>query len=177
MKSIVRFVGASLVLAFGVGMFLVTLSTGEEAVDTCPLGDWLGLPTGECRALCGVDPGFIAEARSLAADLREQREGFASLLEDPQSTDEAVLAQSEKVIAAHDTLERRVVRHLLLIRPHLSPAQQQRLMGLCAEGIRRGPDYHCRCGPEGDVGPAGGGTGCGSSMDGCCSMSPSIPQH
>jgi hypothetical protein len=165
MKSAARFVGLGLVLASGLGMFFVTLSTGQEAADRCPLGEWLGLPTEECRALCGVDPGFKAEARALAADLREQREAFASLLEDPQSTDEAILAQSEEVIAVHDALERRVVRHILLIRPHLSPARQQRLMGLCADGIRRWPDYPCACGREGGAAPACPEDGCGMEMD------------
>jgi len=161
MKSLARLVGVGLILVSGLGMFLVTMSTGEEAAVSCPLGDWLGLPTGQCQTLCGIDPGFIREARALAADLREQREGFASLLEDPQSADDAILAQSEKVIAAHNALERRVVRHLLLIRPHLTPAQHQRLMRLCAEGVRRGPDFRCNGGSDAERCPADHGGGCG----------------
>jgi rubredoxin len=163
--------GVGLVLVSGLGMFFVTLSTGEEADDRCPLGEWLDLPTEQCRPLCGVDPDFKAEARALAADLREQREAFASLLEDTQSTDEAILAQSEQVIATHDALERRVVRHILLIRPHLTPAQQQRLMGLCAEGIRQWPDYPCTRGPEGGAHGAAPCNDCKS--DGCCGIPPS----
>jgi len=127
-------------IAVGVGAFIATVYSGDShpAGPRCPVGEWLRLPTDQCKTLCGADPGFRDEAADLADRLHEERQALASLLEDPATPGEQILDQVERVITAHAALERRVAQHLLAIRSHLTPAQQQRLLQFCAEAVRRG---------------------------------------
>ncbi|MBE3097534.1 MAG: hypothetical protein IMZ44_10465 [Planctomycetes bacterium] len=130
---------ALLAVLAGVGVFAFTVYSGgrESPTDRCPLGKWLGLPADQCKAVCGVDPTFGDDVRALLEVLHSERKGLAGVLEDPATPDEHILEHMESVIAGHDALERRVARHVLLIRPHLTAEQQKRLMGLCASEVRR----------------------------------------
>lgn len=142
-----------LALAAGAGSFVVGRSLDQtpparHAARTCPAGlgtacndcnalaTCLGLSPSEAREMAEADPDFNGQAATLRADLAEQRDALAGLLEAPDSSDETLTRQVERVIAAHDALERRVARHVLAIRKHLTPSQAKRLMGLLAEGVR-----------------------------------------
>ena len=129
---------AAAVLA-GLGTFFVTLAQQgtPPAAERPPLERWLDLSDEHAEAVRGADPAFTVEAEGLSQKLVEEREKLAGLLEDPATPDSTLMSQIERVIQAHNDLERRVARHVLAIRPHLSPSQQKRLLGICAQGVRR----------------------------------------
>jgi len=168
MKRTLAIVTICLALAAGAGAFVMTLGpagTGPGACGAaCPLGRWLDMPEPQCQAVCAADRGFSAEAPQLLDALARQREALAILLDAPASADRPILDQVEQVIAAHDALERRVARHILVIRPYLTSDQARRLMGLCAQGVRRqgrcaGPQPGVSCnacpGSAGETQPKG----------------------
>ena len=131
MTRIQTIVVGLLALAAGAGSFVAGRSVGQtlpapHAARTCPV---------ELDPSCN-DPDFHRQGATLRADLAEQRHALAGLLEDPASSDETLTRQVERVIAACDALERRVARHVLAIRRHLTPSQAKQLMGLVAEGVR-----------------------------------------
>jgi Spy/CpxP family protein refolding chaperone len=80
-----------------------------------------------------LDSSFEAESAQLAATVEERHEQFALLLETSSAGDDAIWQGLERLLEARTELERRTVRYLLLIRPHLSPEQQKVLVGLCAQ--------------------------------------------
>ena len=159
-----RIIVLTLAVLAGLGTFLVTRAqTGRPAAPSAerpPLDQWLGLSAGQAESVSQADPDFSAQADALAARLQTERQVLAGMLDDVATSDEALMAQIERVIAAHDDLERRVARHLLAIRSHLSPDQQKRLLGLCADGVRQAARHRYRWGWSGQGqhrGPGGGG--------------------
>ncbi len=99
---------------------------------------WLGLDEAQAAAVEQADPDFYAESAAMAERLATEKAALAATLEDPETSDGAILEQVERVIAAGNTLERRVARYVVAIRPHLSAGQRHRLMELCARKARRG---------------------------------------
>lgn len=152
---------ATLSVAAGLGSFFATRAQVPQAVpaDTEPLHRWLDLSAERVHLVRQADPEFSKEAAGLSETLTAERRKLADLLEAPASTDAQVLEQVERVIAAHDALERRVARHVLAIRPYLTADQQKRLMGLCANCVRQRGDHGWRGGRGGND---GGGAGDGS---------------
>ena len=158
---------AALSLAAGMGSFLATQAVGtagegwqpgggfEHGVHE-PLIRWLELSDEQAGAMRKADPTFGDEAEALSAELDRQREKLAGLLELVTASDQQIMAQVERVIAAHDTLERRAARHVLKIRHHLTPDQRRRLMGLAAGGVREARRYRWR-GARGAGSANGGG--------------------
>ncbi|NQT86856.1 periplasmic heavy metal sensor [bacterium] len=109
------------------------------------MGRWLALTPEQTDAIREADPTFDAESATLTSTLSEGRERLALLLESDTTSDTEIGAQVEHVIESHNALERRVARHLLAIRTHLSPEQRGRLMRRCAAGVRRaGRGQGCR---------------------------------
>jgi Spy/CpxP family protein refolding chaperone len=100
------------------------------------LGGWLRLMPEQVEQLAEVDPGFAADRARLETALAEARETLARLFENASATDEQILEQVERVIDAHDALERRVAQYLVALRPHLGQEQRNRLFQRCAEGVR-----------------------------------------
>ena len=84
-----------------------------------------------------LDPEFEAESTKLAKTASEEHEQLALLLETQSTNDNDILEQLEKLLESRARLERRTSRHVLLIRPHLSPEQQKILVGLSANCGRR----------------------------------------
>ncbi|HUU91662.1 MAG TPA: periplasmic heavy metal sensor [Phycisphaerae bacterium] len=153
-------------VAVGISAFIATVYSGgaPSAGPRCPLGDWLRLPTDQCKTVCDADPGFRGEAGDLADRKSQERLTLAALLEDPATPGDQILDQVERVIAANAALERRVAQHLLAIRSHLTPDQQGRLLRFCAESVRRG----CCVKPGGNCGEPAGEGGCSrGASDGC----------
>jgi len=81
---------------------------------------------------------FNKEVDGLIEELLREQKSLASVIEDPCTPDESILAHAENVIAAHERLLRRVGEHVSTLRSKLPGAQRRRLMGLCAE-VLRGP--------------------------------------
>ena len=84
-----------------------------------------------------LNPGFEAESSELAKTVSKEHEQLALLLETLSINDNDILQQLEKLLEARVQLERLTSRHVLLIRPHLSPEQQKILVGLSANCGRR----------------------------------------
>ena len=167
-------------LAAGIAAFLATPKRDglQGQGGRGPVAEWLQLEPERAEAVEKADPGFGAESKGLTGELTAEREKLAALLDDPKSADPQVLGQVERVIAAHNALERRVAKHVLAIRPHLEPAQQKQLLGLCAQGVRRAAGRYWRGGRGGEEdargrgrggqggGPRGGGRGQGGGGQG-----------
>lgn len=160
MISTGKAVAVALAVAAGVTAFLATPSgrgrgrRGHHAA----LSRWLALSPERAQAVREADPDFEQDVDLLTANLQGEREKLADLLDDPTSPNEQVMERVERVILAHNALERRVASHVLVIRPHLTAEQQKQLMGLCASGVRRAAGRP-RHGRSGDGGGRGGGPG------------------
>ena len=98
----------------------------------------LGISSEDWSRVQSSDPTFKSESRDLAARLDRQRTELADLLDNPATTDAAILEQVDAVIATHDQLERRIAQHLVEIRHQLTADQQKRLMGIASANVRHG---------------------------------------
>jgi len=77
------------------------------------------------------DPGFEVEAAQLRDSLLAERAKLLAAFEDPRTANDELLTQIEKLISAHSQIERRIAKHVLVLRPHLTTDQQKWLIGLC----------------------------------------------
>ena len=141
-----RYGGLSLLaLACAAGSYLATYAlqssdmTATAAAATPPsLVNWLNLTDQQAVDVEDIERHFAEDQAILAARLATEREILAAMFESPTATDAEFLAQVEKVIEAHDTLERRIAKHLVELRPHLSSEQQRRLFNCFANSMREG---------------------------------------
>lgn len=160
-RSLLAFGLLGVLLGFGTTFALQAQQAGRADLSGFPadaLGDWLGLNAAEIETLRGVDPDFRIERGKLESALAAERERLAHLFEQSAVPDDELLAQVERVIAAHDALERRVARYLLAVRPHLSAQQQRRLFERCAGDVRAAGGWRWRHGrDEGGNGTRRGG--------------------
>jgi len=170
---------AALALGAGVGSFLATRAVQpavaepqqeSEAADAqAPgrgrsLARWLELSRERQQAVEQADPDFPAQSAELLQTLGNERAKLAALLENLDTPDESILEQVERVIEAHDKLERRIARHVLAIRPHLTLAQQRELMSVCAGCVRQAIGWRMCQGR----GCGKGAGGCEKAGPGCC---------
>ena len=95
------------------------------------LASRLRLDEGQVNLLEQEDSEFEREAADLRNVLLGEREKLLSLFEDPDSSDDQLLRQIERMVTAHSRIERRIVRHVLVLRPYLTAEQQKWLIGLC----------------------------------------------
>ena len=163
-KTILGLLVAAIV---GVGAYAASVATRPASNPAKPsdaatqaLMDWLQVPANQRAEIQQHDPGFADNLKSLREALAAKRADLATTLDDPNAADETIRAKLEALIAADANLERRVADYLLAVRHHLTKDQQRRLFGLCAEGIRQGPNGAWRQGPDG-VGRGQGGQGRG----------------
>lgn len=129
-----------------------------------PVVGYLGTPGDERADIAHHDPAFDQDLKRLRAAVEDARTTLAALLEKPDASDKAIRDQVEVVITANAALQRRVMEHVLAIRDHLTPVQQQRLLNLCAQGLRQGPGWdRARDGTGGmGWGPPDGNRGAGT---------------
>jgi hypothetical protein len=73
---------------------------------------------------------------TLRGELDTARARLAELFESVDASDEEIREAVDASIAAHNKLERRVSEYLISVRKHLTPDQQKKLFGLCANEIR-----------------------------------------
>jgi len=99
-----------------------TMTTGW--LDKMPLG------------LVEFEKSFAEESDELTKALAEQQQTLASTLEDPCSTNEAILSEVENAICAYERLMKRVGQHVVELRSKLPATKQDYLMELCAEVVR-----------------------------------------
>jgi Spy/CpxP family protein refolding chaperone len=138
-KLNMKFAG-TLILACiaGVVSFYITrgLNARSEYSNQGSMKAWLAFTDEQDEAIRRSDPDFDTEAAELSLAFIAERQQLARLLDAPASPDEQVTAQVERVIEANHALIKRVVAHILAVREHLSPQQQQQLMRLCSNIIR-----------------------------------------
>jgi len=102
-----------------------------------PVAGMLGLDESRRARIKAADPDFRQDLADLRQDLGQRRQALTDLLENAESSDDAIRGAVEDIIAAHNALERRVAEHLLSIRHELTPAQQKKLFSRLAEGVRK----------------------------------------
>lgn len=95
------------------------------------LANCLRLNEGQVNLLQEKDSEFEKEATDLRNFLLGEREKLLSLFEDSDSDDDQLLQQIERLVTAQSRIERRIVRHVLVLRPYLTIEQQKWLIGLC----------------------------------------------
>lgn len=134
-----------------------TTSPAKDAA-TETLLNWLEASPQQRRVLAAHDVEFGSELKQLKADLESKRKEFAAALERANAPRDEILARLEAMLTADGALQRRIAEYLLSVRDHLTPEQQQKLFGLCAEEARHGRQWR---GGRGANEPAGGGGGGG----------------
>ncbi len=77
------------------------------------------------------DPNFESDLIQLRNTLLTERAKLLQVFEDAQTDNEQLLEQIDKMISAHSEIERRIARHLLVLRQHLDAEQQKWLIVLC----------------------------------------------
>jgi len=121
----------------GVVSFYITRSLEADKVYSTQVSmrNWLAFTNEQDKAIRQSDPDFDKEAAELSLVFIVERQQLAHLLDASGSSDEQITVQVEKVVEANHALLKRVVTHILVIRKHLSPQQQQQLMRLCSNII------------------------------------------
>ena len=156
-----------LVVACGGASFVGTrlAATASEKTGRDASVSWIAETSPSAMKL---EERFNKEADGLIEDLLQDQKKLATLIEDPCTTDQTILAQVEHVISAHERLLKRVGEHITTLRSKLPAAQRERLMNLCADVVRgpigqgqgRGYGYGSGRG-MGRQGSPGGGRGWG----------------
>ena len=95
------------------------------------LANRLRLTQEQIQLLQENDPNFETDAYDLYRELMDERTNLVSAFENPQSTNEELLKHINNLITTHSKIERRMARHVLLLRPYLTIEQQKWLIGLC----------------------------------------------
>ncbi|MBN1511142.1 MAG: periplasmic heavy metal sensor [Phycisphaerae bacterium] len=121
------------------GAFLTTVGTTPTPSTNTPmppLARWLGVDAETAAIIHEQDPAFTEDVTALRRELDSARARLAELFENAEASDEQIRAAVDASIAAHNELERRVSEYLIAVRKHLTPDQQKKLFGLCANEIR-----------------------------------------
>jgi hypothetical protein len=80
-----------------------------------------------------LDPSFESDIARFGIALKKEQARLVSMFENPHIDEGGLLGQIKQLISVHNELERRVAKHVLLLRPHLTAEQQGWLVGLCCE--------------------------------------------
>jgi len=91
----------------------------------------LGLNQEQIQLLQDMDPDFEVSSAKLRSALMNEREKLLLIFENPKSSDKELLQQIENFISTHSSIERRITKHVLVLRPYLTVEQQKWLIGLC----------------------------------------------
>lgn len=91
----------------------------------------LRLDEEQVKVLQEKDPGFEAVSVHLRDALMTERAKLLSVFEDAESSDDELLQQIDMLISTHSRIERRIAKHVLVLRPYLAVEQQKWLIGLC----------------------------------------------
>jgi Spy/CpxP family protein refolding chaperone len=116
----------------------------------------LGLTEDQARRIAELSPTFEDDLRRLREELEAARLQLAAAFDEGHATDETIQTLAEATIEAHNRLERAVIKHLLVVRHHLTAEQQKRLFEICAEGVREGGGRRWRHGRDAGAQSEGG---------------------
>ena len=101
------------------------------------LAQRLGLTDEQIFIIQEKDPDFEADLTQMRNTLLAERAELLHVFEDARTGNEALLNQIDTLVSAHSQIERRIARHLLVLRPHLNAEQQKWLIGLCRHSQER----------------------------------------
>jgi len=160
------------VLCFGAS-FLWTVSTQSQdvtvtpptAAAASPLACCFDMEPEQAESIAAQDPTFTQDLRILRGRFQDAQTALVAAFEMESATDEEIRSRVEAAIEAHNKLERRMANYIIKVRSHLTPCQQKRLFGLCAQNIRE-------CGKRW----GGRGSGCdgGKTPEGACGGSAKV---
>jgi hypothetical protein len=91
----------------------------------------LGLTDEQIFVIQEKDPDFEADLIQMRNSLLTERAELLNAFEVARTSNEELLNQIDSLVSAHSQIERRIARHLILLRPHLNAEQQKWLIGLC----------------------------------------------
>ena len=91
----------------------------------------LGLTGRQLELAEKYDPDFQVDIEGLRSDLLQRRANLLAAFEDSETGDADLLKNIDELIKVSNRIEKRVMEHLLTLRPYLGIEQQKRLVGLC----------------------------------------------
>lgn len=95
------------------------------------IAERLALDQQQMDSITEMDPDFDQQCQKLCTELETQRAELLAAFENDQTSDDEILRKTDELIKAHTSLERRIISHIIIVRPFLSSQQQRRLVGLC----------------------------------------------
>ena len=100
----------ALAAAAGVAAFVATPDKARQPRrgQRGPLARWLQLSPEKAEAVRRADADFERDADLLTDNLRSEREKLAALLDDPKTPAQQILAQVDRVIAAHSDVAKEI---------------------------------------------------------------------
>lgn len=104
---------------------------GQQRRQRGRLAQRLGLTDEQITIIQEKDPDFETDLTQMRNTLLAERAELLNIFEDARTSNEKILDQINKLVSAHSQIERRIARHLLVLRPHLNAEQQKWLIGLC----------------------------------------------
>jgi len=90
----------------------------------------MNFDTGQNQLINQLDPEFEQQSFEMSSSLRDFYHQLALLLEDPNTSEDAVWEHLDNLFELRNQLDRRIAQHVLLIRPHLTPEQLNILISL-----------------------------------------------
>ena len=105
----------------------------------CGLTRKLQLTEDQLTIAAQKDPAFEQEVQQLQSRLLTERQALLSLLESQQEPNGQVSEQIERIITAHNALEKRLISYVVIMREHFTAEQQKRLIGLCQRNCSTAP--------------------------------------
>ena len=101
------------------------------------LAQRLGLTDEQILIIHEKDPDFEADLTQMRNILLTERAELLNAFMDARTSNEELLNQIDELVSAYSQIERRIARHLLVLRPHLNAEQQKWLIGLCRHSQER----------------------------------------
>ncbi|MCP4709959.1 MAG: hypothetical protein GY869_15150 [Planctomycetes bacterium] len=90
----------------------------------------MNFDTSQTQLINQLDPEFNQQSFEISGLLQDYYHQLAILLADPNTSEDAAWEHLENLLEMRNQLDRRIARHVLLIRPHLTPQQLNILIGL-----------------------------------------------
>ena len=102
----------------------------------CGLTEKLQL-TQEQLAICQQkDPLFEQDVRTLRNNLFDERQRLFSLLENGQDSNGQLTEQFDRLAEAYNSLEKRLINYVIVMRPYFTAEQQKQIIGMCRNNCR-----------------------------------------
>ncbi len=127
------------------------------------LHSYLRLTPDQQREIAQIDARYSAERAELRQKMWEERDRFAAVMRDPNSTKEQALAAMRRFASARTAMGASTLSYVFEIRQLLTPEQRARLTGAVDRGI---------CALAGGPGVGGCGRGMGAPGAGMCPSGP-----